>query len=128
MHKTKLKKTGGSCCNRKCPKYRQRIALPMKIKYVFFYCSRIDFRLFVQAVKQQAVRLSSDCVSGKYFWALPTPTTFEKVDQTFIITCRNNLLKHNLLFLIMKSTCKFNRNFKMSREVFFNHLIYPYFI
>ncbi|WP_337565892.1 hypothetical protein [Ruminococcus sp.] len=36
MHKTKLKKTGGSCCNRKCPKYRQRIALPMKVKYVSF--------------------------------------------------------------------------------------------
>ena len=71
------------------------IALPMKIKYVFFYCSRIDFRLFVQAAKQQAVRLSSDCVSGKYLWALPTPTTFEKVDQTFIITCQNTLLNHN---------------------------------
>jgi hypothetical protein len=26
-----------------------------------------------------------DCVSGKYLWALPTPTTFKKVDQTFII-------------------------------------------
>ena len=35
--------------------------------------------------KQQAVWRSLDCVSGKYLWALPTPTTFEKVDQTFII-------------------------------------------
>ena len=26
-----------------------------------------------------------DCINGKYLWALPTPTTFEKVDQTFII-------------------------------------------
>jgi hypothetical protein len=24
------------------------------------------------------------CVNGKYLWALPTPTTFEKVDQIFI--------------------------------------------
>ena len=93
--KTKFKKTGGSRCNRKCPKYRQRIALPMKVKYVFFYCSRIDFRLFVQAAKQQAVRLSSDCINGKYLWALPTPTTFEKVDQTFIINWQINLLNHN---------------------------------
>ena len=23
-------------------------------------------------------------INGKYLWALPTPTTFEKVDQTFI--------------------------------------------
>ena len=42
-------------------------------------------RRCVQAAKQQAVRLLLDCVSGKYLWALPTPTTFEKVDQTFII-------------------------------------------
>ena len=53
-------------------------------------------RRCVQAAEQRAVRLSSDCVSGKYLWALPTPTTFEKVDQTFIITCRNNLQNHNL--------------------------------
>ncbi|WP_443716539.1 hypothetical protein, partial [Ruminococcus sp.] len=32
-----------------------------------------------------AVWLSLDCINGKYLWALPTPTTFEKVDQTFII-------------------------------------------
>ena len=97
MRKTEFEKTGGSRCKRKCQKYRQRIALPMKIKYVFFYCSRIDFRLFVQAAKQQAVRLSSDCVSGKYLWALPT--AFEKVDQTFIIAWKINLLNHNLLML-----------------------------
>uniref|UniRef100_UPI003FF1006C hypothetical protein n=1 Tax=Ruminococcus sp. TaxID=41978 RepID=UPI003FF1006C len=41
-------------------------------------------RRCVQAAKQGAVWLSSDCVSGKYLWALPT--TFEKVDQTYIIT------------------------------------------
>ena len=43
------------------------------------------FRRCVQAAKQRAVWLSSDCINGKYLWALPTPTTFEKVDQTFII-------------------------------------------
>ena len=53
--KTKFKKTGGSRCKRKCQKYRQRIALPMKIKYVFFYCSRRYLRLFVW--------LSLDCVN-----------------------------------------------------------------
>jgi len=42
-------------------------------------------RRCVQTAKQQAVWLSLDCVNGKYLWALPTPTTFEKVDQTFII-------------------------------------------
>ena len=42
-------------------------------------------RRCVQAAKQRAVWLSSDCVSGKYLWALATPTNFEKVDQTFII-------------------------------------------
>jgi len=43
------------------------------------------FRRCVQAAKQRAVRLSLACISGKYLWALPTPTTFEKVDQIFII-------------------------------------------
>ena len=100
MHKTKFEKTDGSRCNRKCPKYRQRIALPMKVKYVFFYCSRIDFRPFVQAAKQQAVWLSLDCINEKYLWALPTPTTFEKVDQTFIIDSQINLLNHNLKYKI----------------------------
>jgi hypothetical protein len=29
-------------------------------------------------------------------WALPTPTTFEKVDQTFIIKCRKpKFLQHS---------------------------------
>ena len=53
-------------------------------------------RRCVQAAKQRAVWLSSDCVSGKYLWALPTPTTFEKVDQTFIIAWLNCELNHNL--------------------------------
>ena len=41
-------------------------------------------RRCVQAAKQH-VWLSLDCVNGKYLWALPTPTTFEKVEQTLII-------------------------------------------
>jgi len=45
----------------------------------------MGFRRCVQAAKQRAVWLLLDCVIGKYLWALPTPTTFEKVDQTFII-------------------------------------------
>ena len=58
------------------------------------------FRRCVQAAKQRAVWLSLDCVSGKYLWALPTPTTFEKVDQTFIIDWQIILLNHNLLILL----------------------------
>ncbi|WP_337781802.1 hypothetical protein, partial [Ruminococcus sp.] len=40
--------------------------------------------------------LALKCVSKKYLWALPTPTTFEKVDQTFIIAWLNCELNHNL--------------------------------
>ena len=81
-------------------KNSQRIALTMKMKCIFFCCSRKGFRLFVQAAKQQAVWLSLDCINGKYLWALPTPTTFEKVDQTFvdqtfIINWQINLLNYN---------------------------------
>ena len=71
----------------------------MKMMFISFCCSRKGFRRCVQAAKQRAVWLSSDCVSGKYLWALPTPTTFEKVDQTFIIDWQINLLNHNLLIL-----------------------------
>jgi len=53
-------------------------------------------RRCVQAAKQQAVWLSLNCINGKYLWALPTPTTFKKVDQTFIINWQINLLNHNL--------------------------------
>ena len=57
-------------------------------------------RRCVQAAKQRTVWLSSDCIDGKYLWALPTPTTFEKVDQTFvdqtfIINWQINLLNYN---------------------------------
>ena len=61
------------------------------------------FRRCVQAAKQRAVWLSSDCISGKYLWALPTPTTFEKVDQIFIINWQINLLNNNLLLLCQHS-------------------------
>ncbi|WP_443717806.1 hypothetical protein, partial [Ruminococcus sp.] len=46
----------------------------------FSYCSRKCFRLFVQAAELQAVWLSSDCVNGKYLWALPKPAIFEKIE------------------------------------------------
>ena len=60
------------------------------------------FRRCVQAAKQRAVWLLLDCVSGKYLWALPTPTNFEKVDQTFIIDWQINLLNHNISRLSQK--------------------------
>jgi len=64
------------------------------LKELLIYCLLNGFlvaiafkgiRRCVQAAKQQAVRLSLDCINGKYLWALPTPTTFEKVDQTSIV-------------------------------------------
>jgi len=58
-------------------------------------------RRCVQAAKQRAVWLSLDCISGKYLWALPT--TFKKVDQTFIIAWLNCELNHNLLLLCQHS-------------------------
>ncbi|WP_302602362.1 hypothetical protein, partial [uncultured Ruminococcus sp.] len=60
-------------------------------------------RRCVQSAKQRAVWLSLDCVNGKYLWALPTPTTFEKVDQTFIINWQINLLNNNLPQLMKKN-------------------------
>ncbi|MFZ1647754.1 MAG: hypothetical protein WAT59_20125, partial [Blautia wexlerae] len=78
------------------------LAPSLKKQAVAFYKRIINFSLYiewhsccyrtfkgirrcVQAAKQRTVWLSSDCVNGKYLWTLPTPTTFEKVDQTFII-------------------------------------------
>ena len=43
-----------------------------------------------------------NCINGKYLLALPTPTTFEKVDQTFIIDWQINLLNHNSPQLLIK--------------------------
>ena len=68
----------------------------MKMMFISFCCSRKGFRRCVQAAKQRAVWLSLDCINGKYLWALPTPTTFKKVDQTFIIAWLNCELNHNL--------------------------------
>ena len=53
--------------------------------YFLFAFAFKGIRRCVQAAKQRTVWLSLDCINGKYLWALPTPTTFEKVDQTFII-------------------------------------------
>jgi len=41
------------------------------------------FRRCVQVAKQQAVLAIKIWGNLKHLWALPTPTTFEKVDQTF---------------------------------------------
>ena len=38
-----------------------------------------------------------DCVNGKYLWALPTPTTFKKGDQTFICLLYTSVLQQQLL-------------------------------
>jgi hypothetical protein len=51
------------------------------------------------------------CINLKHLWALPTPTTFEKVDQTFnfgtetfsfaVLCCpTESRLNHNLLQLL----------------------------
>ncbi|WP_419575801.1 hypothetical protein [Ruminococcus sp.] len=76
--KTKFVKTGDSFLEKNlliyCLMNGFLVAIPFK-----------GIRRCVQAAEQLAVWLSSDCVNGKYLWALPTPTTFEKVDQTFII-------------------------------------------
>ena len=94
----------------------------MKMKCIFFCCSRKGFRRCVQAAKQRAVWLLLDCVNGKYLWALPTPTTFEKVDQTFIITCRNNLLNHNLPQLLTKNHKKIS-TMRLMHRAFVYHSV-----
>ncbi|MFQ7129173.1 MAG: hypothetical protein ACLRQ1_05310, partial [Ruminococcus sp.] len=72
--------------NRRQPFIKEIINFSLYNECLFLVASAFKcFRLFVQAVKQQAVWLSLVCINGKYLWALPTPTTFEKVDQTFII-------------------------------------------
>ena len=60
-------------------------------------------RRCAQAAKQRAVRLSSDCVSLKYLWALPTPTTLKKVDQTFLIAWLNCELNQIQLVLTQRN-------------------------
>ena len=80
----------------------------ISISFSCCYRKFSDFRRYVQAAKRQTVWLSLDCVKEKYLWALPTPTTFENVDQTFIfgtetfsfaVLCypTENQLNHNLL-------------------------------
>ena len=61
----------------------------MKMKCIFFCCSRKGFRLFVQAAKQQAVLLSSECVNGKYLWALPKPAILKKLSKIFYFWADN---------------------------------------
>jgi hypothetical protein len=71
--------------NRRQHFIKEIINFSLYIEWLFVAIAFKGIRRCVQAAKQGAVWLSSDCISGKYLWALPTPTTFEKVDQTFII-------------------------------------------
>ena len=82
----------------------------------------MGFRRCVQAAKQRAVRLSLACINGKYLWALPTPTTFEKVDQTFIIDWQINLLNHNLPQLLTKNHKKIS-TMRLMHRAFVYHSV-----
>jgi len=92
---TEFEKTGGSLLEK-------NLLIYCLMNGFFVAIAFKGIRRCVQAAEQRAVRLSSDCVSGKYLWALPTPTTFEKVDQTFIIAWLNCELNHNLLKILTK--------------------------
>ena len=66
--------------------YRHSNAMTVQILRISFFLllSQLnEFRCYVSVAKRQAVWLPLNCVKEKYLWALPTPTTFEKVDQTF---------------------------------------------
>ncbi|WP_295058630.1 hypothetical protein, partial [Ruminococcus sp.] len=65
MDKTKFEKTGGSLLEKKSLTFHY-------ISNVFLVAIAFKgFRRCIQAAKQLAVWLSSDCVNGKYLWALP---------------------------------------------------------
>ncbi|HCJ96118.1 MAG TPA: hypothetical protein DHV76_03540 [Ruminococcaceae bacterium] len=49
-------------------------------------------------------------------WALPTPTTFEKVDQTFIIAWINCALNHNLSQFLTNKLSKANKNSPAAKQ------------
>jgi len=89
---TEFEKTGGSLLEKNLLIYCLMNGFLVAIAFK-------GFRRCVQAAKQQAVWLSKICVSKKYLWTLPTPTTFKKVDQTFIINWQSNLPNHNFLTL-----------------------------
>jgi hypothetical protein len=76
--KTKFVKTGGNLLEK-------NLLIYCLMNGFFVAIAFKGIRRCVQAAKQRAVWLLLDCVSGKYLWALPTPTTFEKINQTFII-------------------------------------------
>jgi len=86
VRKTKFEKTGDSLLEKKSLTFHY-ISNGFLVAIAFK-----GFRPFVQAAELQAVWLSLDCISGKYLWALPTPTTFEKVDQTFLFLADNLIL------------------------------------
>ena len=91
------------------------VTFPVYFAFTFNFAFEFKgFRRYVQAAKRQAVWLSRICNKWKILWALPTPTTFEKVDQTFIFGTESfafsllycptdNLINHNLLQLLTKN-------------------------
>jgi len=96
---TEFEKTGGSLLEKNLLIYCLLNVFLVAIAFK-------GIRRCAQAAKQRDVWLSLVCVSGKYLWALPTPTTFEKVDQTFIIDWQINLLNRNLSQLLINNHIK----------------------
>jgi hypothetical protein len=65
-------------------------------KNIFLFCYRNLMAFAVISNRQTAGRLAIKiCDSIKHMWALPTPTTFEKVDQTF------NFGTENFIFALL---------------------------
>ena len=57
------------------------VTFPVYFAFTFNFAFEFKgFRRYVQAAKRQAVWLSRICNKWKILCALPTPTTFEKVD------------------------------------------------
>ena len=90
MRKTKFEKTGDSLLEKKSLTFHY-ISNGFLVAIALLKANAVAFK----PLNSYAVWLSLDCINGKYLWALPTPTTFEKVDQTFIIAWLNCELNHN---------------------------------
>jgi hypothetical protein len=75
---TEFEKTGGSLLEK-------NLLIYCLMNGFFVAIAFKGIRRCVQAAKQLRCLAIVRCINGKYLWALPTPTTFEKVDQTFII-------------------------------------------
>jgi hypothetical protein len=106
--KTKFVKTGDSLLKRNNQQIsRHRYALTALILRISFLCC---YRKFSGSCRLDI----KNCDSLKHLWALPTPTTFEKVAQTFdfgtesldftLFFCpTENLLNYNLPQLLTKN-------------------------